>query len=71
MLIDSLQKTPSQQTPGERFRAALVAHKPLPVVGVMNPYCAVLAERAGHSAIYLAGGGMATYSHGLPDLALT
>ncbi len=71
MLIDSLQKSPSQQTPGERFRAALVAHKPLPVVGVMNPYCAVLAERAGHSAIYLAGGGMATYSHGLPDLALT
>lgn len=31
----------------------------------------MLAERAGHQAIYLAGGGMATHSHGLPDLALT
>lgn len=58
-------------TPGQRFRAALAAHRPLPIVGTMNPYCALLAERAGHQAIYLAGGGMATYSHGLPDLALT
>lgn len=37
----------------------------------MNPFCALLAQRAGHEAIYLAGGGMATYSHGLPDLGLT
>ena len=37
----------------------------------MNPFCALLAERVGHRAIYLAGGGMATYSHGLPDLGLT
>src|SRR5690606_36889535 len=44
---------------------------PLPIVGVMNPICALLAELAGHKAIYLVGGGMATYSHGLPDLALT
>jgi methylisocitrate lyase len=58
-------------TPGQRFRAALAESQPLPVVGAMNPFCALLAERAGHQAIYLAGGGMATYSHGLPDLALT
>jgi methylisocitrate lyase len=37
----------------------------------MNPFCGLLAQQAGHQAIYLAGGGMATYSHGLPDLGLT
>ena len=68
MLID--QPT-SSASPGRRFRDALARSQPLPIVGVMNPYCALLAERAGHQAIYLAGGGMATYAHGLPDLALT
>ena len=58
-------------TPGQRLRAALAAHQPLPIVGTINPFCALLAQRAGHQAIYLAGGGMATHSHGLPDLALT
>lgn len=71
MLIDRHTSPTQGATPGQRLRAALAARKPLPVVGTMNPYCALLAERAGHQAIYLAGGGMATYSHGLPDLALT
>jgi methylisocitrate lyase len=56
---------------GARFRAALVEHRPLPIVGTINPYCAMMAERVGHRAIYLAGGGLATYSYGLPDLAIT
>jgi methylisocitrate lyase len=68
MLIDN-HKPPA--TPGQRLRAALAQSRPLPIVGAMNPFCALLAERAGHQAIYLAGGGMATYSHGLPDLGLT
>jgi len=68
MLIDNDKP---DSTPGQKLRAALARNQPLPIVGVMNPYCALLAERAGHQAIYLAGGGMATYSHGLPDLALT
>ena len=68
MLINS----PAQsRTPGERFRAALAESQPLPIVGTINPYCALLAERAGHQAIYIAGGGMATHSFGLPDLAVT
>ncbi|MBC7704928.1 MAG: methylisocitrate lyase [Rhodoferax sp.] len=58
-------------SPGARFRAALAANPPLPIVGAINPFCAMLAEQAGHQAIYLAGGGMATHSYGLPDLALT
>lgn len=69
MLIDT-PRTPTC-TPGQRFRAALAAHRPLPIVGTINPYCAMLAERAGHQAIYLAGGGLATHSYGLPDLAVT
>jgi len=68
MLINN--NTPSY-TPGQQLRLALAGSQPLPIVGVMNPFCALLAERVGHKAIYLAGGGMATYSHGLPDLALT
>jgi methylisocitrate lyase len=71
MLIDSIQAPAQAGTAGQRFRATLRENRPLPIVGVMNPYCALLAQRAGHKAIYLAGGGMATYSHGLPDLAIT
>jgi methylisocitrate lyase len=58
-------------TPGQRFRRALETTSPLPIVGTINPYCAIMAERIGHKAIYLAGGGIATYSYGLPDLAIT
>jgi methylisocitrate lyase len=70
MLISSARPR-GAGTPGERFRAALAAAQPLPIVGTINPFCAMLAEQAGHKAIYLAGGGMATHSYGLPDLALT
>ena len=58
-------------TPGARFRAALAGDLPLQIVGTINPFCAIVAKRAGHQAIYVAGGGLATYSHGLPDLAIT
>lgn len=68
MLID---RSSPMASAGARFRAALAAAKPLTIVGTINPFCAVLAQRAGHKAIYLAGGGMATHSYGLPDLALT
>jgi methylisocitrate lyase len=37
-------------------------------VGTINAYCAMLAEDAGHKAIYLSGGGVANASYGLPDL---
>lgn len=61
----------SSMTAGQRFRHALETTSPLPIVGTINPYCAMMAERVGHKAIYLAGGGLATYSYGLPDLAIT
>lgn len=56
---------------GARFRAALLAERPLQIVGAINAYTAMLAERAGFKAIYLSGAGVANASFGLPDLAVT
>jgi len=58
-------------TPGGRFRAALEANNPLQIVGTINAYHAMMAERVGHQAIYLSGGGVANASYGLPDLGMT
>lgn len=56
---------------GQRFRAALKEQQPLQIVGTINAYCAMLAETAGHKAIYLSGAGVANASYGLPDLGIT
>ena len=56
---------------GARFRAALEAERPLQIVGTVNAYTAMLAEKAGFRAIYLSGAGVANASFGLPDLAMT
>ena len=56
---------------GVRFRAALEAERPLQIVGTINAFTALLAEKAGHKAIYLSGAGVANASFGLPDLAMT
>ncbi|WP_333845156.1 methylisocitrate lyase [Pelomicrobium sp.] len=56
---------------GARFRAALEAEQPLQVVGTINAYCALLAQRAGFRALYLSGGGVAAASLGLPDLGIS
>ncbi|MGD9856967.1 MAG: methylisocitrate lyase [Planctomycetaceae bacterium] len=58
-------------SPGLRFRDAVAAERPLQVVGTVNAYCALLAERAGFRALYLSGAGVANASFGLPDLAVT
>jgi len=56
---------------GARFRAALEAERPLQIVGTINAFTALLAEKAGFQAIYLSGAGVANASFGLPDLAMT
>jgi len=56
---------------GARLRQALEEERPLQVVGTINAYSALLAERAGFKAIYLSGAGVANASFGLPDLAMT
>lgn len=60
-----------KQSQGAKFRQALKDNSPLQVVGAINAYCAMLAENAGHQAIYLSGGGVANASYGLPDLGIT
>ncbi len=56
---------------GARFWQALQEEQPLQVVGTINAYAALLAEKAGFKAIYLSGAGVANASFGLPDLAMT
>lgn len=56
---------------GARFRALTESHTPLPVVGAINAYCAMLAKSAGIQALYLSGAGVANASYGLPDLGMT
>ena len=58
-------------TAGARFRQALKDEKPLQIMGTINAYCAIMAERTGYRAIYLSGGGVANASYGLPDLGMT
>lgn len=58
-------------TPGEKLRAAVDEHAPLQIPGAINAYSALLAERAGFSAVYLSGAGVANASFGFPDLAMT
>jgi len=56
---------------GARLRAAVAEERPLQVIGTINAYSALLAERAGFKAIYLSGAGVANASFGLPDLGIT
>ena len=58
-------------TPGQKFRIALEAEKPLQIIGAINANHALLAKRAGYRAIYLSGGGVAAGSLGLPDLGIS
>jgi methylisocitrate lyase len=56
---------------GSEFRKAVEQEIPLQLVGAVNAYCALLAERAGFRALYLSGAGVANASFGLPDLGIT
>ena len=56
---------------GKKFRDALKKNNPLIIPGTINAYSAILAEKSGHKAIYLSGGGVAAASYGIPDLGIT
>ena len=58
-------------TAGTKFREALKSDSPLVIPGTINAYSAILAEKAGHKAVYLSGGGVAAASYGMPDLGIT
>jgi methylisocitrate lyase len=53
------------------FRELVRDEAPLQVVGTINAYTARMAERVGHKAIYLSGGGVAANSLGIPDLGIS
>jgi methylisocitrate lyase len=61
----------SQLSAGRRLRDAIAAERPLQVVGAVNAYSGMLAERTGYKSIYLSGAGVANASFGLPDLGMT
>ena len=56
---------------GKKLRAAISENTPLQIVGTVNAYSSLLAEKKGHKAIYLSGGGVAASSMGIPDLGIT
>ncbi|MBD3608981.1 MAG: methylisocitrate lyase [Gammaproteobacteria bacterium] len=58
-------------SPGKRLRQAVEDNDPLQVVGTTNAYSAIMAEKIGHKAIYLSGGGVSACSFGKPDLGIT
>lgn len=56
---------------GLKLRQAIAENNPLQLVGTINAYTAMMAERVGHQALYLSGAGVANASFGLPDLGMT
>jgi len=62
---------------GAAFRSLIASagtgktRKPIQLLGAVNPYCALMAQKSGAQALYLSGSGVATASYGLPDLGIT
>ena len=56
---------------GKKFRKLVAESRPLQIVGAVNAYSALMAEKIGHQSIYLSGGGVAASSFGVPDLGIT
>jgi methylisocitrate lyase len=60
-----------EMLPGTTLVSTMQAESPLQLIGVTNPYHAIMAKSAGFNALYLSGSGVATASYGLPDLGMT
>jgi methylisocitrate lyase len=58
-------------SPGKKLRHAVRSERPLQIVGVINAYAAILAEKTGFKALYLSGAGVANASRGIPDIGFT
>ncbi len=56
---------------GKQFKILVNEHAPLQVLGTINAYTSLLAQKSGAKAIYLSGAGVANASYGLPDLGMT
>ena len=55
----------------KNFFSLLKNNRPLKIVGTVNAYSALLAQKAGLEALYISGAGVANASYGIPDLAMT
>ena len=55
----------------ESIISLLKKDEPLKIVGAINAYSALLAEKSGLEALYISGAGVANASYGIPDLAMT
>lgn len=53
------------------LKSALNIENPLQIVGTINAYTALLAEKVGIKAIYLSGAGVSNASLGIPDLGIS
>ena len=56
---------------GKKFREAIKNNSPLQILGVINAYSAIQAEKTGAKALYISGAGVANASYGLPDIGMT
>lgn len=61
----------SIESAGKRFRQAVKDNHPLQVIGVINAYSAIQAEKCGAKALYISGGALAAMTMGVPDLGIT
>ncbi|MGA8940239.1 MAG: methylisocitrate lyase [Acidobacteriaceae bacterium] len=66
-----MSQNTSPTTAGEKLRAAVADEHPLQIIGAINAYHALMAERVGYRALYLSGGGVAAGSLGMPDLGIS
>ncbi len=56
---------------GAKLKKALQEEKPLQVVGTINAYSAIMAQKIGFRCLYISGAGVANASFGIPDLGIT
>ncbi|CUU39528.1 MULTISPECIES: methylisocitrate lyase [Helicobacter] len=59
------------KTQGQKLREAIGQYKPLQIIGVINAYSAIQAQKSGAKALYLSGGALAAMSLGVPDLGIS
>ena len=59
------------KTHGQKLREAIGQYKPLQIIGVINAYSAIQAQKSGAKALYLSGGALAAMSLGVPDLGIS
>lgn len=59
------------ESQGKKFKKALAENNPLQIIGVINAYSAIQAQKSGAKALYVSGGALAAMSLGVPDLGIS